>query len=108
MIMMESDTTDSDTVVSCYSYSVDECYKAVENNPKLLTRQKTVKRNICNAAPLNLYEKNELECFALNDCNSEINIDNVETFEFNEPLLNNDNMKIIPKYENETERVTNQ
>lgn len=43
----------------------------------------------------------------LNDCNSEIYIDNIETFEFNEVLLNNDNIKIISNYENKAESVTN-
>lgn len=96
---MESDTADSDTDVSCYSYSVDELYEAVENSSKLVTRQTTVKKTISKPASLNLNVSNEL------DCNSEININNIEIFEFNE--LNNDNMKIIPNYENETESVTN-
>jgi len=88
---MESDTADSDTYVSCYSYSVDELYEAVENSSKLVTRQTTVK-TISKPASLNLNETNELDCYVLNDCNSEISIDNIETFEFNETMLNNYNM----------------
>lgn len=80
---MESDTAD----VSCYSYSVDELYEAVENSSKLVTRQTTVKKTISKPASLNLNETNELDCYVLNDCNSEINIDNIETFEFNETML---------------------
>lgn len=104
---MESDTADSDSDVSNYSYSVDELYEAVENSSKLVTRQTTVKKTISNTTSLNLNETNELDCYVLNDCNSEININNIETFEFNETMLNNDNMKIIPNYENEIESVTN-
>lgn len=104
---MASDTADSDTDVSCYSYSVDELYEAVENSSKLVTRQTTVKKTIPKPSSLNLNETNELDCYVLNDCNSKINIDNIETFEFNETMLNNNNMKIIPNYENETENVTN-
>lgn len=104
---MESDTADSDISVSCYSYSVDELYEAVENSSKLVTRQTTVKKTISKPASLNLNESNELDCYVLNDRNSEINIDNIEIFEFNETMLNNDKMKIIPNYENETKSVTN-
>ncbi|KAL4126139.1 hypothetical protein QTP88_010368 [Uroleucon formosanum] len=43
LIIMESDTADSDISVSYYSYSVDELYEAVENSSKLVTRRTTVK-----------------------------------------------------------------
>jgi len=103
---MELYTADSDTDDSCYSYSVDELFEAVENNSKSLIRQNTIKK-ICNTAHLNLNETNKLDCYMLNDCNSEINIDNIETIEFNDALLNYDNMKIISNCENEAESVTN-
>lgn len=78
---MESDIADSDTDVSCYSYSVDELYEAVENSSKLVTRQTTVEKTISKPASLNLNETNESDCYVLNYCNSEINIDNIETFD---------------------------
>ncbi|KAL4126140.1 hypothetical protein QTP88_010369 [Uroleucon formosanum] len=43
LIIMESDTADSDISVSYYSYSVDELYEAVKNSSKLVTRRTTVK-----------------------------------------------------------------
>lgn len=39
---MESDTADTDTDVSCYSYSVDELYDAVKNSSKLVTLEENV------------------------------------------------------------------
>lgn len=59
------------------------------------------------ATVLNLNDTNKLDCYVLNDCNSDINIDNIKTFKFNEAFLNNDYMKIIPNYENETENFLN-